>query len=311
MTDPAVNDPAVADPAVADPAVAALTWRDRVETVEPTVLVLGGFMSSPPMYRGLRGLLLERDAAEVVVAPIWMPDWILAAARGQGAVAMRAGRALLRASAASAESPLSRGAPVLVVGHSAGGVIARILTSPDPFTERAMNGSGRIGAIVTLGTPHMFDAESRAAQKPGETSRWANEHVPGAFFAPRVGYLCVSSRAVVGRLDGDAKARRTDRFYRGVVDVPAGTPIPGDGVVPLAAALLPGVESIVLDDAEHSNVIARSWYGDAGHIDAWWPRAVEIWRDALRARMGADGDRRASLAPPAGDPASREATGIG
>jgi hypothetical protein len=262
-----------------------ITWRDLAETVEPTVLVLGGFMSSPPMYRGLRGLLLERGAAEVVVAPIWLPDWILSVARGQGAVATRAGRALLRASAASTESPLSRGAPVLVIGHSAGGVLARVLTSPVPFEGRPMNGSSRIGAIVTLGTPHMFDADAGGARKPGETSRWANEHVPGPCFAPRVGYLCVSSRSVIGSSDGDAKARRTDRFYRGVVSAPGGEPIPGDGVVPLAAALLPGVESIVLDDAGHSNLIARTWYGDTGHVDAWWPRAVEIWRDALRARM--------------------------
>ena len=265
----------------------APTWRDLVETVEPTVLVLGGFMSSPPMYRGLRGLLLDRGAAEVFVAPIWMPDWILATTRGQGRVATRAGRALLRASAASGASPLSRGAPVLVIGHSAGGVLARILTSTEPFEGRAMNGSSRIGAIVTLGTPHMFDADGRAAQKPGETARWANEHVPGPCCAPRIGYLCVSSTSVVGRSDGDAKARRTDRFYRGVVSAPAGEPIPGDGVVPLKAALLPGVESIVLDDAGHSNIIARTWYGDAGHIDAWWPRAVEVWRDALRARIAA------------------------
>ncbi len=148
-----------------------------------------------------------------------------------------------------------------------------------------MNGAGLIGAIVTLGTPQMFTATARAAQKPGETAKWANEHVPGPFRAPTTGYLCVASDAIVGTPDGDAKQRRTDRFYRGVVDAPVGEPIPGDGVVPLAAALLPGVESIVLHDAEHSNVIAKHWYGDADHIDTWWPRAVEVWRDALRARV--------------------------
>jgi hypothetical protein len=260
-------------------------WRDHLDAIAPTVLVIGGFMSSPPMYRGLRRLLLEREVPSVVVAPIWLPDWVLATRRGQGAVATRAGRALLDAAAASAISDASRGAPVLVIGHSAGGVIARLLTSPDPFDGRKMNGAGLIGAIVTLGTPHMFSATGRAAQKPGETSRWANEHVPGAFRAPTTGYLCVGSDAVVGRPDGDAKQRRTGGFYRGVISAPEGEPIPGDGVVPLAAALLPGVESIVLHDAEHANVIARRWYGDADHVDAWWPRAVEVWRGALRARV--------------------------
>jgi len=260
------------------------SWRERIDDVAPTVLIIGGFMSSPPMYRGLRSLLLARGVPEVVVAPVWMPDWILAAARGQGPIAVRAGRALLEASAASDASEASAGAPVLVVGHSAGGVIARILTSPDPFAGRPMNGSGRVGAIVTLGSPHMNDAQGRAAERMGETSRWANEHVPGACFAPRTGYLCVASDAIVGDAGGDRKARRVDGFYRGVVSAPAGQPIPGDGVVPLAAALLPGVDAIVLHDAEHANVIARHWYGDADHVDAWWSRAVEIWRDALRAR---------------------------
>ncbi len=258
-------------------------WRDHVDAIPPTVLVIGGFMSSPPMYRGLRDLILARDAASVTIAPIWLPDWTIATVRGQGAVATRAARALLDAWSSSAEGP-SRGAPVLVVGHSAGGVLARILTAPRPFAGRKMSGAGLVGAIVTLGTPHMFSVDGRAAQKPGETARWANEHVPGPFWAPTTGYLCVSSDAVVGWPDGDAKQRRTDRFYRGVISAPAGEPIPGDGVVPLAAALLPGIPSIVLHDAEHANVIAKHWYGDADHVDAWWPQAVEAWRAALRAR---------------------------
>jgi hypothetical protein len=260
-------------------------WRDHLDDITPTVLVLGGFMSSPPMYRGLRGLLLERGVPSVVVAPIWLPDWALATVRGQGPVATRAGRALLDAAAASAASDVGRGAPVLVIGHSAGGVIARILTSPEPFAGRKMGGAGLVGAIVTLGSPQMFDATGRGAERMGETARWANEHVPGAFWAPRTGYLCVASDAIVGSAAGDRKSRRVDGFYRGVVDAPAGEPIPGDGVVPLAAALLPGVESIVLHDAEHANVIAKHWYGDADHVDTWWPRAMEIWREALRARV--------------------------
>ncbi len=260
-------------------------WRDRIDTVAPTVLIVGGFMSSPPIYRGLRDLLIERGAPAVLIAPIWTPDWMLAAVRGQGPIASRVGRALLDTCAASAASEASAGAPVLVVGHSAGGVIARILTSPDPFEGRRMNASGRIGAIVTLGTPQMSDAEGRSAERMGATSRWANEHVPGAFAAPRTGYLCVGSDAIVSSSSGDRKARRIDRFYRGVVSAPEGASIPGDGITPLAAALLPGVESIVLHDAEHANVIAKHWYGDADHVDAWWPRAVEVWREALSTRM--------------------------
>jgi len=278
------------------------TWSARIDDVAPTVLVIGGFMSSPPMYRELRDLLLERGAPAVLVAPIWTPDWMIAAARGQGPIATRVGRTLLDASAASAASPASGGAPVLVIGHSAGGVIARILTAPEPFAGRAMNGSARIGAIVTLGSPQMFDARRRGSERMGETALWANEHIPGAFWAPRTGYLCVASDAIIGSAAGDRKARRVDGFYRGVISAPDGEAISGDGVVPVQAALLSGVESIVLHDAEHANVIAKHWYGDADHVDAWWPRAVEIWRDALRSRVA---PTDAPIVPEASVPASR------
>jgi hypothetical protein len=262
----------------------AATWRDRIDEVAPSVLIIGGFMSSPPLYRGLRDLLLERGAADVLIAPIWTPDWMLATARGQGPVATRAGRALLQASEASAASPASAGAPVLVVGHSAGGVIARILTAPEPFAGRAMNGSGRIGAIVTLGSPHVM-GDHAEAERPSETSRWAAEHVPGTLFAPRTGYLAVGSRAVVGDPDGDGKARTAYRFYGGVLEGTDDGPVEGDGLIPLASTLLPGAECIVFDDALHGFFVAGAWYGDAEHVDAWWPRAIAIWRDALRARV--------------------------
>ena len=60
-------------------------WRDRVDSVQPTVLFLGGFMSSPPIYRELRDLLLARGAPDVIVAPIWTMDWLLSIKRGQAA----------------------------------------------------------------------------------------------------------------------------------------------------------------------------------------------------------------------------------
>ena len=43
----------------------------------PTVLILGGFLTSPPFYRPLRRRLLARGAAAVVVANVWTPDWLI------------------------------------------------------------------------------------------------------------------------------------------------------------------------------------------------------------------------------------------
>ena len=88
----------------------APTWRDDPDEVAPTVLLLGGFLTSPPLYARMGGQLLDRGAVGVVVAPIWLPDWLLVPARGYGAIVARSGRALLRA-AAAAGSSASRGAP--------------------------------------------------------------------------------------------------------------------------------------------------------------------------------------------------------
>ena len=59
-------------------------WLDRVETVAPTVLVLGGFLTAPPLYGPLRRRLRARGAAEVLTDGIWTPEWVLAAPIGLG-----------------------------------------------------------------------------------------------------------------------------------------------------------------------------------------------------------------------------------
>ena len=279
-------------------------WRLAIHEVEPTVLVLGGFLTSPPLYLPLQRRLLERGAAHVVIAPVWLPDWLLATGRDLGPILTRSGRALLRAGDVAAASPRSAGAPLLVVGHSAGGMTARLLTSPEPYAGRRFGAARRIGAIVTLGTPHRVTPTGRAGGRLAEVAMaFADRVVPGPAFAPTTGYLAVASRSVLGRAEGDRRARVAYEFYRSihaaatvaddVASAIAGPGIPGDGLVPVSSALLPGVEAIVLDGIAHGQGRRGPWYGSDEALDAWWPRAVEIWRDALRARVAASGIRPA------------------
>ncbi len=122
------------------------------------------------------------------------------------------------------------------------------------------------------------------------------EHVPGPFFAPGTGYLSVGSRHRVGRREGTLAERRTWRGYHALSG--SGEPvIEGDGLIPLASALLPGTTSLVFDDAAHGQGIGRDWYGSPRCLDRWWPLALEAWQAALRARVE-DGWRRGA----GGDP---------
>jgi hypothetical protein len=249
----------------------------------PVVLVLGGFLTSPPMYRAFSRDLRARGAADVVVADVWTMDWLLAASRGLGAILTRSSRGLLEASGRSER--LAGGAPVLVIGHSAGGVSARLLTSPEPYAGRPLNGGSRIGALVTLGTPHVVRLEAASRNRVGaEAAAFANRVVPGAALAPRTGYLAVGSSKVLGRRDGSVGDRRTWALYAGLVPFDPPDEIRGDGLIPIASSLLPGVPQLTLDDAAHGQGVGRDWYGSPGVLDRWWPLALEAWTGALRVR---------------------------
>jgi hypothetical protein len=265
----------------------ATDWHDvDPAELDPVVLLAGGFLTMPAWYRPMAAELRDRGAADVVIAPIYTPDWVLCAVRGLGPVTTRAGRSLLDAGARSATSPASRGAPILYVGHSAGGMLGRLLTSPEPFEGRRFGAAHRIGALVTLGTPHLVGNEARWGGRVATSgARFANRHVPGACFAPTTGYLAVASRRVLG--DGDAddpRSRAMRRLYEDVHPAPAVSVVAGDGLVPVTSALLPGARHLVLDEAVHGPGSPR-WYGGREQLDAWWPVALEVWRDALRARL--------------------------
>ncbi len=261
-------------------------WREAVlagAPPAPVVLVLGGFITSPPAYRPFVRRLREHGAAGVIVGNVWTMDWLLAARRGLGPILTRSGRALLAASALSRE--VSGGAPVLVIGHSAGGMSARLLTSPEPFAGRRLGAARRIGAIVTLGTPHVVDAGVGTRNRVGaEAAAFANRVVPGPSFAPTTGYLAVASRRVVGRRDGSLWERQTWRTYSQMAPALESPEIEGDGLIPVASALLRGAPSLVLDDAAHGQGIGRDWYGSERFLTRWWPPALDVWEHALRAR---------------------------
>ena len=233
-------------------------WLSDPDAVRPTVLIIGGFLTVPAMYLRLRRRLLDRGAAEVLIADVYTPDWLLAVGRGGGAVATRALRALIRAIDASASSSSSQGAPLLVVGHSAGGMVARLLTTSEPFAGRRLGASDAVGGIVTLGSPHR------------------------------------TGRAIPGARSGIGRSRVAQRFYDGLLPNADGATAEGDGLVPVGAALLEGARHVVIDGVTHGQLSGRPWYGSPQAVDFWWPIAVETWHEALRVRAVPPGSGGAS-----------------
>jgi hypothetical protein len=253
---------------------------------QPTVLILGGFLTAPPMYRPLVGRLLDRGAAAVVVAPVWTPDWLLAGTRGIGPICTRSARALRDAVHVSRDA--SDGAPLLVIGHSAGGVTARLLTAPEPLPGRRFGARRWIGAIVTLGTPHRLSAGEGIGARMNEVgAQIADATVPGAFYAPEIGYLSVASRAILGDPAGTGRERIAHLLYRSVIGRAAVPGTEGDGLVPVVATGLDGARQLTIDGAVHGPGAAGPWYGSDAAVDLWWPVALETWRSALEHRAKA------------------------
>ena len=223
------------------------------------IVIVGGATWWPGSYRDFASLLQEISGSEVHVAPVTPLDWTLGYFRGFGQlvfeVASTVDRALLESEAKKA----------VLVGHSAGGLACRVYIGGDPpYGGRRYSGHRRVGALITLGTPHTVQDKERLAP----ITR-LNELFPGALHT-EVGlrYLSVAGNAVDG-----ATSPKTRKRYEQFVEIGR---VAGDGVVPLEAALLPGSESLVVEGVRHNSRLGR-WYGsDRETVERWWPEELRV-----------------------------------
>ena len=229
----------------------------------PIVLV-GGLMSLPWRYRGLAHILREISGNQVYVASITPLDWLLGRIRGYGQlvfeIASTVDRALLESDSDKA----------VLVGHSAGGVACRVFIGGDPpYGGRRYSGHRRVSHLITLGSPHLV-ADTKSLAPIAQV----NELLPGALHeAAGLRYISVAG----GAADGATSPRVRKRYERLIED----GRVAGDGVVPVESALLPGSETIVLDDLYHSHYFGR-WYGsDQETVERWWPQDLRVATDLV------------------------------
>jgi hypothetical protein len=257
----------------------------------PPVLIVGGLLSPPIAYRRMRRRLLDRGAARVDIAPVSAIDWARAGLHGFAALQRTVARAIAATHAAGG------GGPILVVGHSGGGLLARLAMCEAPYRGRIGGAAEMVGCLVTLGSPH--DLHLAPLQRSHEGARLAAflaAHAATVPHAPATAYVTVASDAVAPRPAGLPSARRGPlaRLQRAFFLRITGPTLPpgSDGIVSLVHAHLPGARQLTLHDVTHG-VIGSPWYGDAAVIDRWWPVALAAWHDALAQRVDPDAEETA------------------
>lgn len=218
------------------------------------ILVLGGFLISPPSYAPMLRRLEQLSGQPVRLVPVGRPEWLLTV------FAFAWARILDRVAAAAAElaerSPTGR---ISLIGHSSGGIMLRLFLDDQPFEGRRFNGKALADTLVMLGSPH-------TALQATLLRRMVAERLPGAAFADQVRYV-----SVAGDLDlaeATATARRlAPTAYR---NSSGNAHDRGDGLVPLGSALLEGSTPVVLEGVAHGGAFGPRWYGTPEVVERWW-----------------------------------------
>lgn len=223
------------------------------------VVILGGFLSFPAAYTGMKKNLSHFAQQPVQVVETTSLVWLRTVRKSGWATVLdlldQAVKQIVRASATGR---------VTLIGHSIGGILARLYLSPQPFQGRRYNGMKYVNCLVTLGSPHKNQGGFR---RGGPLSRWVEQHCPGAAFYPEVQYISVAGKWLRGSRLGSSLARFAYGVYESICGNGA---VWGDGIVPVEAALLNGAHHIVLDGVSHYTVLGEPWYGSQEAILQWW-----------------------------------------
>ena len=252
------------------PTRAALPGSGSPPSTRPrrsNVVIAPGLLFSAKDYRGLRARLLALGHPRVETLPVssweWAPSLLL------GAPFTWYLDKLDRLARDLADEGV-----VSVVGHSAGGWLARIWLASEVYNGKAYRaGSLDVEALVTLGTPHLSVEEypfgrvrerrrgEKAAMSEkarGSSLCFANEFAS----AEAIGVKVVSVAGKSAEANGSWFARASYRATCRRGDVV------GDGVTPVESALLSGADHLVLDGVTHGPSTPM-WYGDDKVVEKW------------------------------------------
>ena len=219
------------------------------------IVILGGFLIDAEAYGPMVRRLEQLSGQPVRLVPVGRPEWLLTV------FAFAWARILDRVQVAVAEQArLSSTGRVTLIGHSSGGIMLRLFLDPAPFQGRRYDGKALVDTLVMLGSPH-------TALKATPLRRLVERRLPGAAFAPAVRYW-----SVAGDLDLEGATPTARRLAPTAYRNSSGDPHDrGDGLVPLASALLEGSTPVVLAGVAHGGAFGSCWYGSPAAVERWWP----------------------------------------
>jgi len=129
--------------------------------------------------------------------------------------------------------------PVIVIGHSAGGWLARACMADGKwFTDNSILTSELILGLCTLGTPHIPPIGGNPDMTRGALT-FVHKNYPDAFLKERLFYITVAGTSVASNLKGNAFEKFAADSYPQVSGIDEFNQI-GDGVVPLSCAHISG-----------------------------------------------------------------------
>lgn len=224
----------------------------------PTV-ILPGYLAGANEYQDLARSLQNRGIPTVVV-PLQWQNWL-------PTIGGKSMTPILHQIDTTVQQVRQHhnAAKVNLIGHSAGGWLARIYLGDQPYcihpTDTAdcvWHARTQVATLLTLGTPHT--SQERWTR---QNLNFVNHTYPGAFYSD-VRYVCVAGKAIYGQ----AWSRHWLAYSSYKLTCGTGN-CWGDGITPIMAAHLAGAENVILEGATHSPKPGRLWYGSPELIDHW------------------------------------------
>lgn len=237
------------------------------------ILIVGGFPVNWQVYQPLQNMLKVVSGRPVFIAPIAMLDWFgIIPGDDYSGVLEVLDRAVVKTLQETGAEQL------VLLGHSAGGVLSRIYMGDQPYGRKRLifNGFQRVSTLVTLGTPHT--TKRRGRQGGLNQIVFAQATYPGAYWR-FVRYVTIISQGIPGIKDGPPAERSAWQSYDMIAGCGAQC---GDGIVPLCCGTLEGARHVVLEGVRHDPGLDRPWYGqNEDTICSWWHVVEEVEREPV------------------------------